>query len=809
MKLLYFFPLLILFFYPVYADTDTLQFIQYADKNTALEEIRHDNLDVYLASIPYDRITLDDRENLGVYRASGNFYSILVNPATGIEFNPFSTQKARFALNFLVDRDLIVNELLGGHGFTQTSNYGKTSPTYLNIIDQVESFNFVYDSEFAKQLLTESLLDSGAVLIDDTWYYEDKPIILKFFIRSDDPVRKSIGELLAFHLEEFGFMVEREFGDLNKAFVLVYGSDPANFNWHLYTEAWASSAFVKHDRISLSQMYAPWLGNMPGFGNPSYWNYKHDTLDNLTQRIYTGDFITEQDRQLLVQEAIVHGMTESIRIFLAGALDNYVTGGDITGVVDDFGAGISNRFTLVNLEKTDSNLVKIGMPQIYQGSWNPVGGFTDGYSRIILNTLSDPGVYLHPHSGNFVPFLVNYTVISNGNDGTVDIHPGSILWNSSKKQWMSVYGTATSMVTFDINFTKWHHGENMDMNDILYSLYFVQEWGTSINSTTFDPEFSPQLAPINNILAGIHIVDDDTITLYLDFWHFDDDEIANLISVWPTTPWEIFVVMEQAVIDDKVAFTRSSATAKMINWLSLIVENDAMLISEYLKNIPSDYIPPALAHENPGILQSRYDSSIKWIDGNNHAVISNGPFQLESYRPESRTITVKAVSYDSINRDSWLSLTDVKLPEINSIIIPDVVSLNTPFVVNITTNNVDDVYYYLTNSKGIGIVFDSIKIYDNVGSIHFDYNILQNFTLGATTLKLFAISDDALRPDIVETNFITSNQNDSLPLAEFDRVELLVSQQNHIGIIFLIMGLVVVLLVVYTRRRSRLGTSNE
>ena len=809
MKLLYFFPLLILFFYPVYADTDTLQFIQYADKNTALEEIRHDNLDVYLASIPYDRITLDDRENLGVYRASGNFYSILVNPATGIEFNPFSTQKARFALNFLVDRDLIVNELLGGHGFTQTSNYGKTSPTYLNIIDQVESFNFVYDSEFAKQLLTESLLDSGAVLIDDTWYYEDKPIILKFFIRSDDPVRKSIGELLAFHLEEFGFMVEREFGDLNKAFVLVYGSDPANFNWHLYTEAWASSAFVKHDRISLSQMYAPWLGNMPGFGNPSYWNYKHDTLDNLTQRIYTGDFITEQDRQLLVQEAIVHGMTESIRIFLAGALDNYVTGGDITGVVDDFGAGISNRFTLVNLEKTDSNLVKIGMPQIYQGSWNPVGGFTDGYSRIILNTLSDPGVYLHPHSGNFVPFLVNYTVISNGNDGTVDIHPDSILWNSSKKQWTSVYGTATSMVTFDINFTKWHHGENMDMNDILYSLYFVQEWGTSINSTTFDPEFSPQLAPINNILAGIHIVDDDTITLYLDFWHFDDDEIANLISVWPTTPWEIFVVMEQAVIDDKVAFTRSSATAKMINWLSLIVENDAMLISEYLKNIPSDYIPPALAHENPGILQSRYDSSIKWIEENNHAVISNGPFQLESYRPESRTITVKAVSYDSINRDSWLSLTDVKLPEINSIIIPDVVSLNTPFVVNITTNNVDNVYYYLTNSKGIGIVFDSIKIYDNVGSIHFDYNILQNFTLGATTLKLFAISDDALRPDIVETNFITSNQNDSLPLAEFDRVELLVSQQNHIGIIFLIMGLVVVLLVVYTRRRSRLGTSNE
>ena len=809
MKLFYFFPLSILFFYPVYADTDTLQFIQYTDKNTALEEIRHSNLDVYLASIPYDRITLDDRENLNVYRANGNFYSILVNPATGIEFNPFSTQKARFALNFLVDRDLIVNELLGGHGFEQVANYGKTSPTYLDIIDQVESFNFRYNPAYAKQLLTESLLDSGAVLIDDTWYYEDKPIVLKFFIRSDDPVRKSIGELLAFHLEEFGFVVEREFGDLNKAFVLVYGANPANFDWHLYTEAWASSAFIKYDRISLSQMYAPWLGTMPGFGNPSYWNYKHDTLDNLTQRIYTGDFITKQDRQLLVQEAVIYGMTESVRIFLAGTFDHYVTGDDITGVVDDFGAGISNRFTLVNLAKTDSNLIKIGMPQIYQGSWNPVGGFADRYSQIILNTLSDPGVYLHPHSGDFVPFLVNYTVTNDGNDGTVDIAPDSILWNSSKRQWMPVSGMATSMVTFDINFTKWHHGENMDMNDVLYGLYFIQEWGTSINSTTFDPEFSPKLAPINDILAGIHIVDDDTITLYLDFWHFDDDEIANLISVWATTPWELFVAMEHAVIDDKVAFTRSSATAKMINWLSLIVENDAILISEYLKNIPSDYIPPALAHETPGSLQSRYDSSIKWIDENNHAIISNGPFQLESYRPESRTITVKAVPYDSVDRDAWLSLTSVKLPVINSIIMPDVVSLNTPFVVNVTTNNVDSIYYYITSSKGIGIAFDSIKIYNNMGSIHFDYNILQNFTLGATTLKLFAISNDALRPDIVETNFITSNQSDSLPLVEFDNVKLLASEQNHLGIVFLIIGLVIVSIVIYTRRRSRLGTSNE
>ena len=34
----------------------------------------------------------------------------------------------------------------------------------------------------------------------------------------------------------------------------------------------------------------------------------------------------------------------------------------------------------------------------------------------------------------------------------------------------------------------------------------------------------------------------------------------------------------------------------------------------------------------------RYDSSLRWIDENNHAVISNGPFYLDRYSPDSRMI---------------------------------------------------------------------------------------------------------------------------------------------------------------------------
>src|SRR3989338_1154961 len=87
---------------------DSVKFIQYLDENTALEEVRNGNLDIY-----YDRISSDrlenpkSREGLEVFDSTGRSYSILVNPAESEEFNPFSIKNVRFALNYLIDRKLI------------------------------------------------------------------------------------------------------------------------------------------------------------------------------------------------------------------------------------------------------------------------------------------------------------------------------------------------------------------------------------------------------------------------------------------------------------------------------------------------------------------------------------------------------------------------------------------------------------------------------------------------------------------------------------------------------------------------------
>ncbi|HSB50779.1 MAG TPA: ABC transporter substrate-binding protein, partial [Nitrosopumilaceae archaeon] len=428
-----------------------IKFIQYLDENTALEEVRNGNLDMYYFRISSDRIeSTESRQGLKIYESTGGSYSILVNPGVSEKFNPFSIKEIRFALNYLIDRKLIVNELMGGYGAEMISYYSPYNPDYLSIINQLESFHFRYNPTLAENMISEALSANGAQKIGNTWTINDKPIEITIFIRSDDPVRKSIGELISSELQKIGFIVNKDFGDLNKAFVIVYGSNPADVKWHLYTEGWASSAFVRYDSVGLGQMYSPWFSNMPGFNDPTYWNYQNDYLDSLTQRIYIGNFTSAEERTKLIQQAIVEGLNESVRIFIASKLDQYVVNEKVVGVINDFGAGVPSRFTPINAQRDNSDNLVIGVKQIYQGAWNPIMGLSDSYSRHIWGVLSDPGVFKHPYTGLTIPVRTSWNVENTGPDGVIDLPDDAIIWDPSKQTWKNVDpdAKAISKVTF-------------------------------------------------------------------------------------------------------------------------------------------------------------------------------------------------------------------------------------------------------------------------------------------------------------------------------------------------------------------------
>ncbi len=790
---------------------DSVRFIQYLDENTALEEVRNGNLDIYYYRISADRLeNLKAREGLDVFDSSGGSYSILVNPAETEKFNPFSIKENRFALNYLVDRKLIVNELMSGYGAPMISNYGPFDPEYLTIIEQLEAFNFRYNPTLAEEIITKNLIERGAIKVENKWQIEGAPIEIIFFIRSDDPVRKSIGAILASELERIGFTVKKDFGDLNKAFVVVYGSDPADLKWNLYTEGWNKSAFVKYDSVGLGQMYSPWFSNMPGFNVPDYWNYQNDYIDSLSQEIYTGDFQSSKEREKLIQQATVEGVNESVRIFLASKVDQYVVHQGTYGIVNDFGAGVPSRFTPINAQSDKDELV-IGVKQIYQGAWNPVMGFSDAYSRQIWGILSDPVTFPHPFTGEIIPIRGNWKVETAGPEGKLDLPDDAIIWDPYIQNWKNVPedAQAVSKVTFDLEFSNWHNGQSMDMNDILHSLYFTIEWGTQTDESdkTFDSEFTPRAAQSVETLIGVKQIDENTIEVYVDFWHFDEGEIADWASLWSTMPWEIFSAIEQAVIDGKVSISRSGATSKNINWVSLIIPNDAFVIQSYLDEFKTEkFIPPPLKkfESNFQYFDNRYTASSEWIAKNNHAVISNGPFYLDAYSPESRTISVSAFDDDSypFKAGHWSSFENTEFPRITKVQIPNLIQKDEEFNFSIETSQADSILYFLNNNKGELVSSEIIEVEEKSTKIKIPREITKELGMGANDLKIFAISNSVLKPDFYSTSFLVTGYQNQLPEISQDSIQFEEDKDEFLWMVIPIIG-VIIASVVYLRKRSK------
>ena len=792
---------------------DSVTFIQYLDEDTALEEVRNGNLDMYYFRISADRLeNSKSREGLDVFDSTGGSYSILVNPAEGEKFNPFSIKEVRFALNYLVDRKLIVNELMAGYGAPMNSYYSPFDPEYLSIIEQLESFNFRYNPSLAEEIISQNLIDKGAKKVNNIWQIDGKPIEIVFFIRSDDNVRKSIGEILSSELEKIGFVVKKDFGDLNKAFVVVYGSDPGDLKWSLYTEGWGGrSAFVKYDSVGLGQMYSPWFSNMPGFNDPTYWNYQNDYIDSLTQRIYTGNFTSFEERQKIIQEAVVEGINESVRIFLASKIDQYVVNQRIDGVVNDFGAGVPSRFTPIN-SRGDKDTLVVGVKQIYQGAWNPVMGFNDVYSRHIWDIVSDPVTFKHPFNGETIPVRGNWIVETAGPNGKLDLPDDAIIWDPVEGSWVNVSpnAQAISKVTFDLEFSNWHNGQKMDLNDVLHSLYFTIEWGTQTDEEdkTFDAEFTPRAAQSVQTLIGVKPIDENTIEVYVDYWHFDEGEIADWAALWNTTPWEIFSAIENAVVDGKVSVSRSGAASKNVNWVSLIVPKDSMILKSYLDEFKEKkYIPPALKQleSNQDYFEKRYSASSEWIAQNNHAVISNGPFFLKSYSPESRTITVKAFDDQTypFKAGHWSEFEKTEFPRITNLEIPSIIKKNEDLVINVETINSDSILYFLNDSYGNLASSESLKINGIPTQIKISSDVTNELGAGANDLKIFALSNSVLRPDYYSTSFLVSENSKSIPEISKNEIQPVENDTDIFLPIILFVAATIILVVLFKKKRTQ------
>jgi peptide/nickel transport system substrate-binding protein len=401
-------------------------------------------------------------------------------------------------------------------------------------------------------------------------------------------------------------------------------------------------------------------------------------------------------------------------------------------------------------------------------------------------------------------------VETRGLNEKIEVPSEAKMWDPILQKWDNVPANtlATSKVTFDFKFSNWHNGQLMDMNDILHSLYFTIEWGTQNdeNDKTFDTEFTPRAAQSIQTIRGINQIDSDTVEVYVDYWHFDENEIAEWAALWSPIPWEITESMEKAVVDGKVSFSRSGATAKSVNWLSLIVPKDAEIIKENLKEYKNkEFVPNSLkqSENTQQYYENRYDSSIKWIEENNHAVISNGPFYLESYSPESRTITVKAFEDESypFKIGKWSEFENVQFPIIKKIEMSKIIQYGERTDVLVETKNADSILYFLMDSKGNIQASEKSNVEENKVIIKITSAITKKLQPGANSIKVFAISNSVLKPDFYESSFLVSKNNIELPSVMVNISNIENEINYNIWIIPILLMIMIIGFMVYVKTK--------
>ncbi|MEM3872637.1 MAG: ABC transporter substrate-binding protein [Nitrososphaeria archaeon] len=627
------------------------------------EALKAGDIDYYIFGLrPSQAIALRTIPGIDLYYAPAGLVDIILNPAPydGDKLNPLSIKEVRFALNYILNRDYVVNEIYKGFASPMITFLSSYDPDFVTIYDIVAKYEFGYNPELANSLVTAALTKAGASKVGGKWTYKGQPISFNFIIRIEDE-RREIGDAFASELEKLGFTVNRQYMPFAQAIDIVYGTDPKEHQWDLYTEGWGKSAPDKYEFGTINQMGAPWFGYMPGWTEPTFWNYQNSTIDNLGQKIYNGQFKSKSERDQLYRKTTEMIIQESIRIWAATRLDIHPAKSEVKGLTNDLGTGLRSPLTTREAYITGKSTLTIGNLWVHTATsvWNPFGGHQDVYSVDIWRAVSDPFIWNHPFSGLPQPFRAQYTVKTAGPDGKLDVPSDAFMWDATSQSWKTVGSgvKATSMVTLDFSKYiggKWHDGTTITWADLLWGIYAWYDLAYNPTKASLEGALASQIKAIIEPVKGYRI-NGNNLEVYLDYWHFDPNYIASFaipFYSFPSLhyPWVVGAAMDDVVFNKKAAsYSQATSRARNVPWLSMVLKDHASMVADSLTSLKSSGFFPSnvftvggKSYATSGEVAARIDSALNWFNTYGHLVISDGPFYLYKYDPAAQYAEIRA-----------------------------------------------------------------------------------------------------------------------------------------------------------------------
>ncbi|MCX7608192.1 MAG: ABC transporter substrate-binding protein [Anaerolineales bacterium] len=396
---------------------DKIVFTNIDQAEEAVKQLQAGQIDLYAYSVSDPNLfeTVKNDPALSYTTAFGSYTEITFNPS-GPEFadgrlNPCSNPKIREAMNMLVDRNYIVQEIYGGLAKVKYTSLNSAFADYARYVDTIRAIEakYAYNLEKANEIISAEMVNMGAQLVDGKWNYKGQPVQLIFIIRVEDE-RKEIGDYVATQLEKIGFAVDRQYKTRSEASPIWIRSNPADGKWHLYTGGWITTAVSRDDGSNFGYFYTP-LGS----GSPLWQAYKpSEEFKEVANKLWTNDFKSMEERGELFRKALILANQDSVRVWLADQVSFSPISAKLQ-VAYDLAGGIAASALYpytIRFADQEGGTVRWAQPGVLIDPWNPIGGSNWVYDTTVYRATQDYAVIPDPFTGLSLPQRIESATVT-------------------------------------------------------------------------------------------------------------------------------------------------------------------------------------------------------------------------------------------------------------------------------------------------------------------------------------------------------------------------------------------------------------
>jgi peptide/nickel transport system substrate-binding protein len=660
---------------------------------SAISQIQADAIDFYSFALASDSFPAIQEAGLSTTRSVGGYYGISLNPAVFTDttvLNPFSNRKIREALNWLIDRNYLNQEIFAGGSLAKLLPITTQLAEYTNLIDTARALEakYAYNPDKAKEVIDAEMPGMGAELgADGKWQFNGQPVTLAFMIRPDgDGTRKPMGDYVANQLETVGFTVDRQYKTSSEAFPIWLGTAAADGQWHLYTAGYTPGGFPRDERSGLQQGY---LNTSIQAGEPYISNVSDPEFQEIGDDLAQGKFSTKEERDQMMRRGLELALEDSLFVWTIEQ-QSYAPYDDDVQVTWDLALNYeSANVGPYNLRFKDKEggVMKIGTNDLFTQPWNPVAGSNWVWDAAVMrattqgtsNTVGGGGLMADPFTGvaypqriesaeltykEGLPIQQNLDWLTVTTAPQIDVPEDAwVDWDATEQRFITAAekfpeGTTAnikSVVVYPADLydtVKWHDGSPISAGDFVMAM--IQGFDPAKpESPIYDESLALSIDAALEAFKGYRITSTDPLTIEAYSDSYSSDAESNVLTLWPLSPfglsgedsWPMFAISNLAEANKELAYSPDKADVLQVEQTSWVGGPSLEILSKYLDQATSEsYIPyePTLGqYVTQEEADLRYANLKQWYDDHGHFWVGTGPYYLDQVFTTEKTAVLK------------------------------------------------------------------------------------------------------------------------------------------------------------------------